>query len=197
MHRTQDQRVDRLIVEPQSTAHTPFKPRLGAGSGLKTVLGLGVAVFGGSASAKKLLDLGAKVDKATRFGSTPLLYAAKTGNREVARLLLQWGAFADTMSNDGETPLHAAAWLGDQELVSLLLDAGHASINGGAGNQGETALHAAASRGHANLVRWLVEHHADVTMSDSSGYTALLDAAEEGHAEIVEILQHARPSQGK
>jgi ankyrin repeat protein len=146
------------------------------------------ASLGSAATVKLLLDKGVKAAKPNRFGNTPIFYAVARGNLEIAHLLLERGAFADEMNNDGETPLLQAVWRLDREMVTVLLVQGHANINGRADRLGETALHAAVRLGDAAMVRLLLQHKADINLTDKAGFTPLLNAAEAGFMSIVEIL---------
>ena len=49
-------------------------------------------------------------------------------------------------------------------------------------------LHDACRRGHIEIVEYLVEHGANVNVSDNDGITPLHDACRGGHKEIVEYL---------
>lgn len=56
-----------------------------------------------------LLNNGAEIDLATKYGSTPLHLALKRGSFEVADILLDSGARVDIKDIHGNTPLHEAA----------------------------------------------------------------------------------------
>ena len=57
-------------------------------------------------------------------GTTPLLYAASTGDAEMLRLLLSHGADPNRPKDDGMTPLAAAIFRGQLESVQALVEAG-------------------------------------------------------------------------
>jgi uncharacterized protein len=88
-----------------------------------------------------------------RGGSTPLLFAARSGDAESARLLLDAGADANDAMADGLPALTLAAYSGQREVALVLLDRG-ADPNAAA--IGFTALHAAVLRGDVALVRALL-----------------------------------------
>ena len=77
-------------------------------------------------------------------GSTPILFAARSGDVESARLLLEAGADVHDTTADGNTVVVIAAHSGHGSLVKLLLDEG-ADVN--AAPLGYNALHAAVLRG--------------------------------------------------
>ena len=77
-------------------------------------------------------------------GSTPILFAARSGDVEAAKLLLDAGADVHDTMADGNVAIVIAAHSGHGTLVKLLLDEG-ADVN--AAPLGYTALHAAVLRG--------------------------------------------------
>jgi ankyrin repeat protein len=95
----------------------------------------------------------------TRGGSTPILFAARSGDRESARLLLAAGADVNDTTPDGASALVIAAHSGHGALAALLLDNG---ANPDAAAIGYTALHAAVLRSDLALVRALIAHRANV-----------------------------------
>ncbi len=102
----------------------------------------------------------------TRGGSTPLLFAARSGDAESARLLLEAGARVDEALPNGMTALVEAAHSGQQAVAMLLLEKG---ANPNAGEVGYTALHAAVLRGGLDLVRSLLAHGADPNLRMTKG----------------------------
>jgi ankyrin len=101
-----------------------------------------------------------------RGGSTPLLFAARSGDVESARLLLQAGASVNDALPNGMTALIEAAHSGHQDVGMLLLDKG-AEPN--AREVGYTALHAAVLRGGLDLVKALLAHGADPNLRMTKG----------------------------
>ncbi|OCL00607.1 ankyrin, partial [Cenococcum geophilum 1.58] len=86
-----------------------------------------VSYFGHEAVAKLLLETG-KVNvesKDTKYGQTPLSWAARGGHEAVVKLLLETGK-VDVESKDkyGRTPLSWAAEGGREAVVKLLLETG-------------------------------------------------------------------------
>jgi ankyrin len=84
-----------------------------------------------------------------RGGSTPLLFAARSGDAESARLLLDAGADPNDALADGLPALTLAAYSGHGDVAKVLLDRG-ADPNAAA--IGFTALHAAVLRADVALV---------------------------------------------
>jgi uncharacterized protein len=93
-----------------------------------------------------------------RGGSTPLLFAARSGDLESARLLLAAGSGANEALPDGATALTVAAHSGHGAVGVLLLEHG-ADPNAAA--IGYSPLHAAVLRGDLVLVKALLKHGAN------------------------------------
>lgn len=102
----------------------------------------------------------------TRGGSTPLLFAARSGDAESARLLLAAGADVNDTMPDGTSALVLAVHSGNGAVASLLLDTG---ANPDAASIGYTALHAAALRGDVATVKTLIAHKANVNAVITKG----------------------------
>lgn len=68
-------------------------------------------------SAKKLVELGADVNKKDRFGWTALHYAASEGYEEICRFLLRNGANVRAEDKEGKFPVEVT----DDELILRLL----------------------------------------------------------------------------
>ena len=71
-----------------------------------------------------MLKKGADVNRANKYGATPLQAACLNGHVEVARLLLDKGAEVDRADEDGWTPLYAACLGGEVDAARLLLERG-------------------------------------------------------------------------
>jgi len=148
------------------------------------------------AVARALLDAGAKVDAANRWGQTSLWQAAgrrDQGNTEIAHILVAAGADFTHADIDGNTPLLRAAHAGHRPMVAYLLELG-ADING-RNNRGETPLWRAVTADHADSVRLLLARGADPN-DDVGGIApleqALIQNADNGHpvhGDIVALLR--------
>jgi ankyrin repeat protein len=101
-----------------------------------------------------------------RGGSTPLLFAARSGDVESARRLIEAGADVNDALADGASALVVAAHSGHGRVAALLLEKG-ADPNGAA--IGYTALHAAVLRSDIELVRVLLAHKADPNAAITKG----------------------------
>ena len=101
-----------------------------------------------------------------RGGSTPLLFAARTGDVESAKLLLNRGADPNDSLPDGTSALVLAAHSGQRNVAALLLNKG---ADPNAIGSGYTALHAAVLRSDLNLVKDLLAHKADPNIRMTKG----------------------------
>ena len=127
--------------------------------------------MGGSRSAGSASG-GISLEEVEQGGSTPLLFAVRSGDLASARLLVAAGADVEDTTADGNTALVIAAHSGHGSLAAYLLDEG---ADANAAPLGYTALHAAVVRGNlldrdvrnldpgagASLVRALLAHGAD------------------------------------
>ncbi len=102
-----------------------------------------VSNMGGSRSAGSASS-GIAVEEVAQGGSTPLLFAARSGDVQSARLLLDAGADVHDTTADGNTALIIAAHSGQGSVAALLLEQG---ADPNAAPLGYAALHAAVVRG--------------------------------------------------
>ncbi|MEE8128945.1 MAG: ankyrin repeat domain-containing protein, partial [Vicinamibacterales bacterium] len=79
--------------------------------------------MGGSRSAGSASG-GISLEEVPQGGSTPLLFAARSGDLESARLLVAAGADVEDTTADGNTALVIAAHSGHGSLAAFLLDEG-------------------------------------------------------------------------
>ena len=93
--------------------------------------------------SEALLRHGADVRARSPGGLTPLLFAARAGDRDIVRALLDVGADIDEVDDDGNTPMVLAILNGHYALAAFLAEQGADPDIGGPGG---TPLH------HA--VRW-------------------------------------------
>ena len=146
-----------------------------------------------------LINNGARVNVANRYGYTPLDEAKTFGNTDIVALLEEAGAtqgkvfsikVAPTAEGDA-APLNppvllTAARMGQTETIVLLLDRG-ANIEA-ENDIGWTALMLAALNGNTETVRLLLDKGADIEAKDNKGRTALMLAVRMGRIEIVTLL---------
>jgi ankyrin repeat protein len=148
-----------------------------------------------------LLDAGAKVDVANRYGVTPLLQASRAGDAPIVTALLEHGANVALAHPDGETPLMAAARVGRVEAVNALLEHG-ADANAQDSFQQQTALMRAAAEGHSAVIDRLLQAGANPNLQarvtqlaerknadhPTGGFTALMWSVRNGDVDNVRRL---------
>ena len=137
-----------------------------------------------------LVESGADVSKANRYGVTPLSLACQNGNAGMIKVLLDKGADPNTALNGNETVLMTAARTGKLESVELLLAAG-AEVNAKERN-GQTALMWSAAEGNVEVVKALLQKGAEFKKPlERSGFTPTFFAVRQGHLEVVNVLLKA------
>jgi ankyrin repeat protein len=122
--------------------------------------------------ATMLIERGADVNAANRFGHTALWCAAMNGRADVVGALLQGGADVNKADVKGCAPLSFAA---SASIAKMLIERG-ADVNA-ANRLGGTALLLAAQEGHADVVEALLQAGADVNKADENGLAPLCVAA--------------------
>ncbi len=137
-----------------------------------------------------LIEAGADVNKADKYGMTPLYRAAMRGHTETVKWLIEAGADVNKATKYGSTPLYGADANGHTETVKLLIEAG-ADVNMADKKYGDTPLCRAAANRYTEAVKLLIEAGADVNKATNDGSTPLKAASEKYHTEIVELLKSA------
>jgi uncharacterized protein len=117
----------------------------------------------------------ADAENVPKGGSTPLLFAARSGDFESAELLVAAGANVNDVAPDGNSALVIAAYSGNGKLAQFLLDK-DASPNAAGGRY--TAMHAAVLRGDLELVNALATHGANPNVRITKG-TPITRSAQE------------------
>ncbi|XP_018323307.1 ankyrin repeat and death domain-containing protein 1A-like isoform X4 [Agrilus planipennis] len=144
------------------------------------------AVGGHLEVVKKLLDVGATVDKRNKDQRTPLHVACEKGHVEVAKLVLAHEANLEARDAEGNTPLHLAAQQQQTEIVQLLLDQG--SDPDAENSKGFTPQHIACSLGSKGILDSLLQHGSSINKPNKAGNTALHLACQSNEIDTVEIL---------
>ncbi len=171
---TESTRGQSALMWAAANAHPDIVDALldhGADVGARSSTGSQVFNMGGSRSAGSASS-GIALEEVPQGGSTPLLFAARSGDLESARLLIAAGADVNDTAADGNTALIIAAHSGSGSVAALLLEQG---ADPNAAPLGYAALHAAVLRGTLQdrrrasedpgagvpLVRALLEHGAN------------------------------------
>ncbi|HEX5226395.1 MAG TPA: ankyrin repeat domain-containing protein [Bryobacteraceae bacterium] len=136
----------------------------------------------------RLIQAGADVNAATRYGVSPLSLAATQGNPKILESLLKAGAKpaqAESALRDGQTLLMLASKAGDAAAVNLLIEHG-ANVNAAETRTGTTAIMWAAIYNQSRAIKVLAEAGADVNVKSAlstfphTGQAVLEQAFEEG-----------------
>lgn len=150
------------------------------------------AIHGLRTLAAKLVERGADVNRADRWGGVPLHEAAKGNHVELVRELIGWGASPRAAYSDDRSPVWFAVYHGRTEAALALLDAG---LDVNEPVSGSTLLSLAAGENHPELVRALLARGADPNLRNegglSPGLTPLMVAAARSYPRIVRILLEA------
>jgi ankyrin repeat protein len=120
------------------------------------------------------------------FASTPLVDAAKRGDRAAVTMLLAQRADVNGAAPDATTALHWAAHRNDVEMVGTLLRAG--ARPGARTRYGMTPLGLAVQNGSLPAVRLLLGAGADPNGALPGGETPLMTAARTGAPAVVQAL---------
>jgi len=122
-----------------------------------------------------------------RFGNTPVIWAAHTGNLQVVMTLVsQYSLPLNVQNFDGETALSMAVSSGKYDIVKYLIE--HSANLNIANCRGESALHQAAALGFGEMARLIVEEGAFMDTEDECGETPLHFAVREERVDMVEYL---------
>ncbi|XP_046557147.1 ankyrin repeat domain-containing protein 50-like [Haliotis rubra] len=130
--------------------------------------------------SKNMVD----TDSKGRDGRTPLMCAARHGNKDMFLLLVSKGGLPSHVDRDGNNVLHLACWGGNKKIVDYILSHDDEDING-RGQCGRTPLMAAAYKGHGKIFDLLVTKGADPTQFDDAGESVLNVACVGTHVDIV------------
>jgi ankyrin repeat protein len=121
-------------------------------------------------------------------GETPLVYAVKSGRKNVVELLLSAKAVDVNVKNKyGRTALIEALSRDHKEIVQLLLCTGKVDVSVSDWS-GWTALTQAIKNGRKEMVDLLLNTGKFDVDAKIHGWTPVLLAAREGHKDIVELL---------
>ncbi|XP_078341797.1 transient receptor potential cation channel subfamily A member 1 homolog isoform X2 [Crassostrea virginica] len=148
-----------------------------------------------------LVKNGADLNRADKYGLTPLHYAAMRGNELATKELLQFnGIHIEAEDKQGMTALHMAATHNSVEITRMLIEAG-AQLRC-KDNEDLTPLHCAASEGNIEIVQLLFQAGAKqdgwvtisnmVTDRDCDQNTCLHLAVENGHYDVVKLCLDKR-----
>ncbi|OKL37866.1 ankyrin repeat domain-containing protein [Domibacillus mangrovi] len=148
-----------------------------------------------AATAKVLIDAGADVNIQDNMKNNPFLYAGAEGYHEILKLTIDAGADPAMTNRYGGTALIPASEHGYVKIVKELLTNTDTDVNH-VNDLGWTALLEAVILNDGNekqqqTIQLLIDHGADVNISDQNNVTPLQHAREKGFKEIEQILLKA------
>ncbi|CAH0120618.1 hypothetical protein PAE9249_03139 [Paenibacillus sp. CECT 9249] len=146
-------------------------------------------------TVKALIQQGADINIRDNSLDNVLLYAGASGYLEIVKLAIDAGADTKLTNRFGGTALIPASERGHVEVVRELLTNSDVDVNH-INNLQWTALLEAVILGdggerHQNIVQLLLDHGADVNISDGDGVTPLQHAQKRGFTEMESILKKA------
>ncbi|PGS53381.1 ankyrin repeat domain-containing protein [Bacillus sp. AFS041924] len=146
-------------------------------------------------TAKVLIDAGADVNIQDHMKNSPFLYAGAEGFIDILKLTIKAGADPSITNRYGGTALIPASEHGYVNVVKELLTYTDIDVNH-VNNLGWTALLEAIVLNNGNqiqqqTVQILIDHGADVNLTDNENVTPLQHAREKGFKEIEAILLKA------
>lgn len=141
--------------------------------------------------ATALIERGACLDIANRYGKTALMRAVDSRRWALAKLLVEKGSDPSLRNGAGELALHMVYYCDEDEDGALSLakalveECVHSEARS---HEGVTPLHVAAGRGLVRLVRLLLESGANTEVTDNKGKSPLFFAVAALRPQTVEML---------
>lgn len=124
-----------------------------------------------------------------RYGHTPLITAAKEGQKDIVRDLLHRGADVTATSDKTKTALHYSAANGHTEIVSMLIEKGAQPDD--RDSAGHTPLMMAAIYGCSKTIQALLDAGANPAIKTSAGTSAAQYAENNNHPLAAALLKKA------
>ena len=149
------------------------------------------ALEGNLEQVKDLVKRGINVNAPDQEGHTALMFAAFNGHTAIVLELIEAGAIVDRRDLLGRTALLYGSTGPFPETVSALLDKG-ADPNIVDSNEHFTPLMHAAAEGNLDVVKILVDHGADLSMTDVDNDNAESFARQAGHLQVAAYLREIR-----
>ena len=170
--------IDRQSVEHGRDQVEALLRQHGSGGGFRISDELyGAAITGNIEAVRKYLTDSPDINAVdSRYGVTPLCWAAFGGHAEIIELLIESGADVNAKNRDSGTALHGAAFLGQAEAAAILIQNGADTY--AKHESGDTPMDSAnVDWGTTQFIAGLLELDVD------------RDAVERGRKRVVDILR--------
>ncbi|MEK5429181.1 ankyrin repeat domain-containing protein [Cytobacillus sp. FSL R7-0680] len=143
-----------------------------------------------------LIAHGADINIRNKRLENVLLYAGAEGLLEIVQLAIQAGADTTITNRYGGIAIIPACERGHIEVVKELLTHSDTDVNH-INNLHWTALLEAiilsdGGKTHQEIVQLLIDHGADITITDKDGVTPLQHARDRGYREMIEIMEKVK-----
>lgn len=143
-----------------------------------------------------LIAHGADINIRNKRLDNVLLYAGAEGLLEIVQLAIQAGADTTITNRYGGIAIIPACERGHIEVVKELLTHSDTDVNH-INDLHWTALLEAiilsdGGKTHQEIVQLLIDHGADITITDKDGVTPLQHARDRGYREMIEILEKVK-----
>lgn len=143
-----------------------------------------------------LIAHGADINIRNKRLDNVLLYAGAEGLLEIVQLAIQAGADTTITNRYGGIAIIPACERGHIEVVKELLTHSDTDVNH-INDLHWTALLEAiilsdGGKTHQEIVQLLIDHGADITITDKDGVTPLQHARNRGYREMIEILEKVK-----
>ena len=126
--------------------------------------------------ARELLEHGADVNAQSSIGLSPLMYAAASGHTDLVELFLDSGADVNIRDNKGYSPLLYAALRLTERSAQGIDNEGSIVLEEIDFNESDVGLRTAsrsAGKGSTEIDQMLLDHGADVNVTNDWGYQRL------------------------
>eukprot|EP00944_MAST-04C_sp_MAST-4C-sp1_P014442 g14442.t1 len=149
-----------------------------------------VAKRGNLECVELLLDRNAALEKADKYGKTPLIYSCmKDNNDDVVRALLKRGALPNSKDNSGSTPLmYCAQYTDSDKMCSLLVK--HGSLIDNYDDTNNNACMYASKHGNKKILSKMRERESEIL--EYKMKIKLLEDAETNYKKEIQILRSER-----
>ena len=148
---------------------------------------LNEAIYHGNTDeALKLIEEGDDLETVSKYGATPMHFAAANNRLAIITALSKAGANIEARDVDNQTPFLYACYHGKKEAAKLLLELG--ANKEATDKSGANCIYIAATNKQPEMIKLMIENGLNPNLAKNNRYTALHAAAEKGDIESAELL---------